>query len=372
HENSPVVFSTRWVMSYLAGPLTREQISRLTPPAARTEPMRVSEAGSATEVASEPATARIDASSADALPPVLPPSIRQCYLPLRNQAGSEAIVYSPMLLSAVSLRYANARLGVDLHREVVLALAVDADSVVVQWDDADTLGISAEELESEPADNARYLPLPVALGDAKRLSSLERRLKAWLRSYRPIRMYKSPKLRLTSNAGESEADFRVRLQQAAREARDIEVGRLRKDYEKKVARIEERLRRAERALQRESSEARSAQIDTAVSVGTALLGALLGRKRVSVASVNRAGSAMRKAGSARKQARDVANARETIEQLHADLIDLETQFEGEVASLEDLYDAQTEELTVTEVRPRASEIAIRFFGIGWRPVPHRT
>src|SRR5690606_12135941 len=32
HETEPVVFETRWVMSYLAGPMTRDQIRALTPP----------------------------------------------------------------------------------------------------------------------------------------------------------------------------------------------------------------------------------------------------------------------------------------------------------------------------------------------------
>jgi len=370
HETAPVVFSTRWVMSYLAGPLTREQIRRLTPAdtdakvelTATTPGVPAAAAGPEPEPAATP----VDAGAASALPPALAPSIRQCYLPIEDRAHDESIVYSPLLLAAVSLRYANARLGVELVREAVLALPFDADNVVAEWDDAVELGVVAGELQSEPAENVRYAPLPAGLGDTKRLASLERRLKTWLKSFRPVTIYKSSKLKLTSNADESEAAFRVRLQQAAREARDIEVGKLRKGYEQKVARIEERLHRAEQVLERESNEARNAQIDTALSVGTALLGALLGRKRISATSVNRAGSAMRKAGRARRQALDVKRAHETIERLRAELVDLEAQFAEEVDSIGDLYDAQQEELTVTEVRPRASEIAIRFFGIGWQ------
>jgi hypothetical protein len=92
---------------------------------------------------------------------------------------------------------------------------------------------------------------------------------------------------------------------------------------------------------------------------------------VSATSVNRAGTAVRKAGGARRQALDVKRARETIERLRAELVDLESRFAEEVDSIGDLYDAQQEALTVTEVRPRASEIAVRFFGIGWQPVARR-
>ena len=38
HEDHPVIFQTRWAMSYLRGPLTKDQIKLLSPPVARASP----------------------------------------------------------------------------------------------------------------------------------------------------------------------------------------------------------------------------------------------------------------------------------------------------------------------------------------------
>jgi phage host-nuclease inhibitor protein Gam len=76
---------------------------------------------------------------------------------------------------------------------------------------------------------------------------------------------------------------------------------------------------------------------------------------------------MRKAGSARKQAGDVRRARETIESIQAELEDLKISFDDEVAALDSAYDAQTERLTETQIKPKSTEIEIAYFGIGWIP-----
>src|SRR5260370_6971193 len=94
-----------------------------------------------------------------------------------------------------------------------------------------------------------------------------------------------------SKPGESERDFRVRLQQAAREERDRRAEELKKDYAPRLAALDERKRRAEQAVDREKGQAQQQTLQTAVSVGTALLGAFLGRKTLSVATLNRAATA---------------------------------------------------------------------------------
>jgi hypothetical protein len=57
----------------------------------------------------------------------------------------------------------------------------------------------------------------------------------------------------TSNADESERDFRVRLQRSAREARDDAAEKLKRKYAPKFAALEERKRRAEQAVDNNDS-----------------------------------------------------------------------------------------------------------------------
>lgn len=372
HENSPVVFATRWVMSYLAGPMTREQIKRL---AGNTGPIDVDTKVSRQPVANETAdrqAGKLDRSEAAGARPVLPPDIKQCFLPLSAHAKTgDPPAYRPTLLAITGLYYSNARIGLERNTELVLALDVDRNDLTAEWDCAAQLEIDSGALATDSKSNAKFLPVPPGLADPKQLTAWERSLKRWLRAAKPLTVYRSGRFKLYSDPEETEAAFRIRLQHAANEARDIDVAKLKARYEKKVASIEDRLMRARQALERETEQARGASVDTALSIGTAVLGALLGRKRVSTASVNRAGTAMRKAGSARKQAGDVKRAKATIASLEHKLEALTGSFDAEIDALEGAFDAQDEKLTETRVRPRSTDIEIRYFGIGWVPVDRR-
>ena len=364
HEQAPVVFGTRWVMSYLAGPLTRDQIKRLAPERAELPP----DADAGDRDVSPAPSKSVGLENISAAPPPLPPGIKQCYLPIEAHPDEQSrIVYRPRIVALVSLGYSQARLKVEAQANLALGVDIEEGPMGLDWELAEELTLQAADLESKPEPDSGFAELPGSMARPKNYATWERQLKRWLRTARPITIYKSPRYKEYSRPDESEADFRIRLQQLANAARDVNVAKLRQRYDQKVSRLEERLRRSEQAMEREAEQARGAKIDTALSFGTAVLGALLGRKRVSVTSAGRVGTAMRKAGSARKQAGDVRRAKETVESIHAQLEELKLAFDAEVDALDDAYDAQEESLTETLVRPKTTEIEIRFFGLAWVP-----
>jgi hypothetical protein len=355
HEQSPVIFQTRWVMSYLAGPLTREQIKMLT--AKQAPPSAPSEV--------QPEVA--PTGTASAARPVLPPGIKQYYLPPDALPGDgEQLVYVPSVIAAVRVNYSSARTKVDEQREFLFSAATSDGPVSLDWRDAAELPLAASDLESKPEADSRFSGCPAPLSKAKNYATWEKQLVRWLRAERAITIYRSPALRVYSRADEDERDFRIRLQQLANDARDLKVAKLRKRYETKVARLEERLRRAQQAVEREAEQVKGHKMDTAISFGTAVLGAVLGRKRISTTSASRMGTAMRKAGRLGQQTGDVRRARETVEKVKLQLEELQIAFDDDVDALDAAYDAQDEELTETLVRPASTGINIRLFGVGWR------
>ena len=202
---------------------------------------------------------------------------------------------------------------------------------------------------------------------AKSYTAWEKDLRRWLRTERPLVIYRSPYLKVTSSPTETERDFRIRLQQLGNEARDLKAAKLRKRYESKVATLEARLLRAQQKVEREQEQATGQKMDAAISFGTAVLGALLGRKTVSATSASRMGTAARKAGRVRGQASDVRRARETAAKVKLSLEELERQFDQDVEALDEAYDAQPEELTEIVVRPKSTDVHVQLFGIGWFP-----
>ena len=90
----------------------------------------------------------------------------------------------------------------------------------------------------------------------------------------------------------------ARVTHLARERRDREVEELRRRYAPKIAALEERIRRGQERVEREQSQLGGARLDTAMSIGATVLGALFGRKLASVTNVTRARSTMRGASRA--------------------------------------------------------------------------
>jgi nitroreductase len=209
--------------------------------------------------------------------------------------------------------------------------------------------------------------VPETLGSGKAMARLESQFKRWLRSERPLVIYRSPALKEYSTVGETERDFRIRLQRIGNEIRDTKIAALRKRFDGKFGTLQNRLARAEHVVARESEQARGHQLDTAISFGTALLGAMLGRKRLSVTSATRIGAAAKKAGGLRRESGDVDRAKENVARIQEQIAELESAFEADARELDAAYDAQLETLKETSIAPKSADIAVSVFGIGWLP-----
>lgn len=351
HEDEDVVFGTRWVMSYLAGPLTRDQIARL-----------MKDRPAATPAVAAPA-ARTASANSNSTAPLLAPSIPQLYLP----AQADGVTYYPRLLGAAEIAYSNARYKVDEMRHCLHTLELDDGPVAADWDQAEAMSLSAEDLETQPETDSQYADCPAAATVAKNYSGWEKEYKRWLRQSETISLYRSKKYKLTSTAGETEGDFRIRLQQLASEQRDTAIAKLRKRYATKVTTLENRLLRAQQAVERESQQAGKKKLDTALSFGTAILGALLGRKKLSASTASKVGTAIRSASGARKEAGDVERAKQTMVKVKADIDELNTSLQKEVDALTTSFDAQEEKLEEVVVRPKSTDVHVELLGLAWLP-----
>ncbi len=345
-------------MSYLAGPMTSEQIKKLVKQEREAAPDEDVTKAVPAEIARSLAVAR----------PMLDPGIDQFFVPADvGPDTGEKLVYVPYLIAAAQTSYARARPVVNATKEVMLGIPAADGPLGVDWDAAMQLGVDVAELDSDAEDDAAFADCPPVLSAPKKLAAHKTRLKRWIRAEQPLVLLKSSAMKIYSEVDESERDFRIRLQQLGNEQRDRKAAVLKRRYERRVQTLRNRLLRAEQAVAREAEQARGQKIDTALSFGTAVLGALLGRKVVSSTSATRVGSAIRKAGKIGQQAGDVRRAKAVVAAVQEELAELERQFDDDVAALDDAYDAMAEELSELLIRPRASDIEISAFGVGWLP-----
>jgi hypothetical protein len=360
HDDAPEVFETRWAMSYLRGPLTRVQIKALmdpmkgqsaTAPASATEPAKPS----APPPSSAPQNQR----------PVLPPEVTQYFIPVRSSGGA-TLSYHPMIIGDVEIHYSDSK-KVDLSQNVTLLTAIVDGPVNVDWDKNVAADLPVEDLESEPQSGAQFGQVPSAASKAKNYDAWKKDLSNWVYRNQRLELLESEALDVASNPGESERDFRVRLQQLAREQRDGAVEELRQKYAPKIDQLNERKRRAEQAVEREAEQAKGQKLQTAISFGATLLSSFMGRKTVSLSTLGRATTAVRGVGRSMKESEDVSRAQDSVAAIDQQLVALDQQFKDETAKLEQAYDPQTEELGKVSLKPTKTNIAVKFLALVWAP-----
>jgi uncharacterized protein DUF87 len=366
HEDAPEVFETRWAMSYLRGPLTRIQIKQLmagrrpSPETGRPAPGPTAGRDPAPAAAAPPAPGR------GGVRPVLPPGVPQHFVPVRGTAPAGAtLVYQPAVLGAATVRFADARAGVDQAEEVVVATAITEAAVPVSWEAAAAIDIAVADLETTPAAAGAWAPLPSAAAKPKSYEGWSRDLAAWLYGQRRLDLLRDPASGALSRPGESERDFRVRIREGARAERDERVEALRRKYAPRRAALEERLRRAQQGEAREREQVSQQGVQAAISLGATILGAVLGRKTVSIGNIGRATTAARGAGRILKEREDVARAQETVAAVQQALAALEAELQADLAGLE--ARSEPERLESVAVRPKKTDVRVRLCALAWTP-----
>jgi hypothetical protein len=272
-----------------------------------------------------------------------------------------------MLLGSATVYFADAKSGVN-HEHVVSALTPVTNNVVpVDWAQATEVELTDADLEKEPQPGAAFGALPPTAGRAKSYDLWKKSFVDWLYRGRELELLRSPSSKLVSSPGESERDFRVRLQQSAREERDAEVEKLRQKYAPKVAALQERRRRAEQAVDRERQQAQATGLNTAISVGATVLSAIFGRKTISAGTIGRATTAVRGAGRTYKESQDIARAGENVQAIDQQLADLNAQFQEETTHITAEYNPLTEELETIALKPKKTNISVRTVVLAWAP-----
>ena len=361
HEDASEVFQTRWTLSYLRGPLTRTQIKALM------DPLKAGKGLGVRGEAKSP-TPHLSPLTPYASRPMLPPDVPQHFIPIRgSQPSGSALIYQPMLLGASQVRVSDNKAGIDVTQDVTILAPISDGAVAVNWDRAAESGLALADLESSPLDGAQFGSVPSAASKAKSYEAWNKDFAGWLFRTQKVDLLKSPSTKESSKPGESERDFRVRLQQSGREARDKQSDSLRKKYASKIAAIQDRIRRAGQMVERQQAESRSSQMQAAISVGASILGAFLGRKTISATNIGRATTAIRGAGRAIKESKDVGQAEENVSALQQQLADLEAQFKTETDALAAATDPLSEKLETMSLKPTKANIAVKLVALAWTP-----
>jgi hypothetical protein len=171
---------------------------------------------------------------------------------------------------------------------------------------------------------------------------------------------------LYSNPGESERDFHVRVRDAQRVERDAAVVAVRMKLAARQAQLAEQRRRAAASVERESAQASQQKLQTGLSVGATILGALFGRKAIGVGSLGRATTAARGVGRSMKETDDIRRANENLSALEERARALEEEVSQETRRITEQF-AAAGDLDRLSLAPKRGQVAVQLVGLGWLP-----
>ncbi len=313
HEAAPKLFTTRWTMSYLRGPLTREQIRVLMDTAERPAP------------APTPLpTAPSESTATSPEPPAAEPGVWQLV------AGGTGQVLHPSLGLRIRGTFASRRPSAEAPAEVLVSVPFGPDGKP-SWKHASVAGAAHQAHPPVAHSGSVFAPVNAAALQAAQQQTWQMEARTQLGENLEVPVLREGKI--TGAPFETDAEFRLRLEQAAREERDETVQVIRRKYETKMRTAADKVNRAREAVAREKSQARNAQMQTAISVGTSVLGALFGKRASGLGHITRAGTAARGATRAMKESADVGTAEEKLAAAEAAAADLEAELDGKIAEI---------------------------------------
>ena len=354
HNQQPVFFHTRWVLSYLRGPLTRTQIKELMKDKPREVP----------DQPRDQPEARAEISSPFVDKPNVPAVVKQYFAQIPSSLQSEdQIIYRPYLMAGGEVVIFQSKYSISFKQEIGYAIDMHQESSEFSWDQALQFKPDVAMFSGNVDPDAKYMDIDSAALKLSLFNSLDKRFETYVYRNFQISLLKSNIFKQVSKPFESERDFRIRLAVTANEKRNLEKDRIKRKYAVKLSSLERQLLTAQQRIERETQQYNQKKMNSTISVGASLIRALFGGSRATSGFARTA----RSMTSLAKEKADIQRAEEKYEQLNARMQELQEQLEDEVNLLAEKYDPQAEELQTILLRPKKSDVLQRWFGIWWIP-----
>ncbi len=357
HRQQPELFSTRWVLSYLKGPISLVEIGRLEQRAEK-RPVIEPESDTLHLTAAEGA-------AFTKVQPLLADAIGQFFI--TPPLPSESIEYIPVLLGSASVRIFSTNRGIDQVEQLCLRLPLPQDFHGVDWSGAEESTLNLDALLNAPPPGSSFAELPAALKVRTDLKAEQKSLGEYLYRTRTLPLLRVKALGLESVPGESEKAFRQRMVTLLARQKDEVTAKIEEEYLNKQRRLETQLHKASARISKEEGEVKEKGVDAAISFGVAILGAFLGRKPFSVSTATRSARGVRSVGRLLKEKEDAQRAREEVARIEQEIARLGDALRQKVREQVNQLDPDRFVVESFTLAPRRTDIFNVKVGLLWEP-----
>jgi DNA helicase HerA-like ATPase len=358
HEDTVKVFKTRWVLSYLKGPISKEDIKQLM-----SEKIKKALIKNKEETNDKKSLRRNLDNSTNNIKPIVPNELEELYL---YKSQNDSYQMQPYLLASSEINFYSAAKDIDLKKQIIEKIYLDETNRDVDWDDYELL--KEEEFTRNEKINSSYYNLPNFMLNIRDLKEIHKDFTNRIYKNNVLILYKNKPLKLLSKQNESLEDFKIRIQDRLNENIDEEVEKLQIKFQRDEKRLENKLNDLYVKLEREKDQATAKTTDTLISIGSSILGAFFGKSSSSRTNIGRAASGIKNASKVLKERKDVKFVESEIEEVSNEISSLNQKLEIEIEKIKEEFNFNNYEIEEEKVKLRRKDIYNVSISLLWEEV----
>ena len=360
NEENIKIFKTRWVLSYLKGPISKDDIKKLMKD--KIEKLKI---GNKKEkiAAIETKHTKTNIASKDFTKPILPKTIEEKYL---FNSQSDEYSLQPYLLCSCNINFVNTSKNIDKKEELSYKIYLDKKINEISFDEIeDAKGFV---FDTKSRINCTYYEVPSFLQNEREIKKVEKDFANYIYRNNKLILYKNSKLKLTSKQDELIKDFKLRVQDRLNEKIDEEIEKLQTKFEKTENSLEKKLDKLLVKLEKEKNQASAKTTNTLISIGTSILGAFFGKSVLSKTNIGKVASSARGASSILKERSDIKFVEEDIKDLSNEMEELKEKLEIQIEEINEEYSINNFEIEEFSLNLRRKDIYNTKIEILWEEI----
>lgn len=407
HGGKPATFNTRWVLNYLAGPMTRTQIPALNelagveknhkkrsaeiPPHSKQEetPMPVSSTAPTkigipvVEETAAPAPQTVSGTHSTLRPersahtkPVIPGKLHEVFLPVIDTpydalsarelqlapgvTQREEIHYLPHFFMQFGITFNSRSHNVYYTTRKSYLVEEAPHSTFIDWSKFECQQIDPARAAMPERGPVTYSDFPEKMLPDGSLTTFKNAMVDWLYRNATAPVKVNPTLKVSAGPDVSEADFFAECRKVAKDRMEAEADKIRAKHDKAMNTLMDKIERAEHDVDEQRLEVRDRQMETMGSAGELALSLISKRRR----SVSRT---LSKSRMARQAKEDLKQEELELRQLEQQAEKAEEQFKKDLQALEEKWTKIAHEMVEEPIKPYKKDVINEVFGIAWMP-----
>jgi hypothetical protein len=381
---SPRFVQSRWAMSYLRGPLTRDQVAVLQPEQERGD-LKEESGDSRLEIETAQLTRDVvqpkieNPKSKIQNRPQLPPEVREVFLTEsmignsrdprtsdrngeRDQERYSEPKYVPHLLASASVRITDRASGVNDAERYTYLVPLGQVAQLPDFAQAQLRPeLELSELQPAPQPGMSFDALPSGL-NGRWMRQAERLLVEHVYRYGVTQIWFNRTLKLYGQPGESQLDFRQRCETAARQKRDQEAQKVRTQYERRMQTLQDRVAREHRELTQDLAELGGRKREELLAGVESVFNFVLGRRQNYAVAFG-----ARRRREVENAQEDVRESEAAIAKLQQDLQAVADEYKDALSALSDKWMRALSDVTEVPLAPKKSDIFVDVVALAWVP-----